>query len=539
MVENINKFQQVERRLVQDLGREPLPEEIAAEMGEDLEKVNHIIKILPNQLNPVNFTYKYNEFDMGLPHEAQVGLIAQELENIFPQAVQDTDLGFKLVKYEKLVPLVISAVQEQQTQISSLSTQIATLALDEHGNLPVLATTELKTNLLSPLAPDQPITITAPVVITSSSNSETPPLGSSGAELVVEGEIQSNIISARVAILSDIQANNITARNIVADTISANHIEGLDAKLATFSAELTDSEITTITDRIKDRLSSLIGTPSATAADLPIPQEATASPTPSEVDGVVGQTNISLLDADFVTINNYLAVIGMATITTLDVTNGLYTNTISSKDNLLAIQPLGGIINLANNTLIVDSAGQVAINGDLTVSGKLLAESASINSLELGTPSATSSALGKLLAIYNEQGIAVATIDASGSADFKNISTQLITIANAPSASNSGLLTSFAQSNATAGNAVLISPNTELTISSPYVTPNSLVYLTPTGNTDNKVVFVKSKESCKDSAVSCKQSFTVAIDSPATTDISFNWWIIELANPPSSLTPNP
>jgi len=45
MVETINKFQQVERRLIQDLGREPLSEEIAAEMGEDIEKVRHIIKI--------------------------------------------------------------------------------------------------------------------------------------------------------------------------------------------------------------------------------------------------------------------------------------------------------------------------------------------------------------------------------------------------------------------------------------------------------------------------------------------------------------
>lgn len=45
MVETINKFQQVERQLVQDLGREPLPEEIAAEMGEDIDKVRHIIKI--------------------------------------------------------------------------------------------------------------------------------------------------------------------------------------------------------------------------------------------------------------------------------------------------------------------------------------------------------------------------------------------------------------------------------------------------------------------------------------------------------------
>jgi RNA polymerase primary sigma factor len=45
MVETINKFQQVQRRLIQDLGREPLPEEIAAEMGEDLDKIKHIMSI--------------------------------------------------------------------------------------------------------------------------------------------------------------------------------------------------------------------------------------------------------------------------------------------------------------------------------------------------------------------------------------------------------------------------------------------------------------------------------------------------------------
>ncbi len=45
MVETINRFQQVERRLIQDLGREPLPEEIAAELGEPIDKVRHIIKI--------------------------------------------------------------------------------------------------------------------------------------------------------------------------------------------------------------------------------------------------------------------------------------------------------------------------------------------------------------------------------------------------------------------------------------------------------------------------------------------------------------
>lgn len=45
MVETINKYQQIERGLIQELGREPLPEEVAAEMGQDVEKVRHIIKI--------------------------------------------------------------------------------------------------------------------------------------------------------------------------------------------------------------------------------------------------------------------------------------------------------------------------------------------------------------------------------------------------------------------------------------------------------------------------------------------------------------
>jgi len=45
MVETISKYTQARRRLLQDLGREPLPEEIAAEMGIEVDKVYHIMKI--------------------------------------------------------------------------------------------------------------------------------------------------------------------------------------------------------------------------------------------------------------------------------------------------------------------------------------------------------------------------------------------------------------------------------------------------------------------------------------------------------------
>lgn len=45
MVETISKYTQVKRQLLQELGREPLPEEIAAEMNESVDKVRQIIKI--------------------------------------------------------------------------------------------------------------------------------------------------------------------------------------------------------------------------------------------------------------------------------------------------------------------------------------------------------------------------------------------------------------------------------------------------------------------------------------------------------------
>ena len=45
MVETISKYTQAKRRLLQELGREPLPEEIAIEMNVPVEKIHHIQKI--------------------------------------------------------------------------------------------------------------------------------------------------------------------------------------------------------------------------------------------------------------------------------------------------------------------------------------------------------------------------------------------------------------------------------------------------------------------------------------------------------------
>jgi hypothetical protein len=49
-----------------------------------------------------------------------VGIIAQEIEAVLPEVVTTRDTGFKAVKYEKIVPLLIEAIKEQQTQIEEL-----------------------------------------------------------------------------------------------------------------------------------------------------------------------------------------------------------------------------------------------------------------------------------------------------------------------------------------------------------------------------------------------------------------------------------
>ena len=49
MVETINKLIRVQRQLLQDLGREPSPEEIGEEMHLAPEKVREILKLLRSQ----------------------------------------------------------------------------------------------------------------------------------------------------------------------------------------------------------------------------------------------------------------------------------------------------------------------------------------------------------------------------------------------------------------------------------------------------------------------------------------------------------
>jgi RNA polymerase primary sigma factor len=76
MVETINKLIRTQRQLVQDLGREPLPEEIAAEMGISVEKVEHILKISQETVSL--------EAPVGEEEDSMLGDFIEDKESISP-----------------------------------------------------------------------------------------------------------------------------------------------------------------------------------------------------------------------------------------------------------------------------------------------------------------------------------------------------------------------------------------------------------------------------------------------------------------------
>jgi len=55
-------------------------------------------------------TYKGND----------VGVVAQEIEEVLPQLVTTRDTGYKAVKYEKIVPLLIESIKELQKKVEDI-----------------------------------------------------------------------------------------------------------------------------------------------------------------------------------------------------------------------------------------------------------------------------------------------------------------------------------------------------------------------------------------------------------------------------------
>jgi len=101
---------------------------------ESIPNSTSLTKVL--QLNPVYYEWREDilpsAFVKNHKQGRQIGLIAQEIEDIIPEVVKEEkiyDEKWKGVNYEKLTAVLIGAVKEQQGQIEELKTRITELEL--------------------------------------------------------------------------------------------------------------------------------------------------------------------------------------------------------------------------------------------------------------------------------------------------------------------------------------------------------------------------------------------------------------------------
>jgi Tfp pilus assembly protein FimT len=68
------------------------------------------------------YTFTWNDKHEQFNGNNDIGVVAQEVEKVFPEIVDTRDDGYKAVKYEKIVAVLIEAIKDQQKQIDELKT---------------------------------------------------------------------------------------------------------------------------------------------------------------------------------------------------------------------------------------------------------------------------------------------------------------------------------------------------------------------------------------------------------------------------------
>jgi hypothetical protein len=86
-------------------------------LKENVEPIESPLQKLRN-VHGVSFTWKQegNEH-RGFPGGKHNGIVAQDVEKVFPEVVQDGPDGEKAVAYSELIPILIEAMKEQQSLI--------------------------------------------------------------------------------------------------------------------------------------------------------------------------------------------------------------------------------------------------------------------------------------------------------------------------------------------------------------------------------------------------------------------------------------
>lgn len=93
---------------------------------EELNNATSLEKLL--QLNAYSYYFDTQKFPKnGFSNEKQIGLLAQEVEQFFPELVKTANDGYKMVDYSKLSPILLSGMKAQNARLETLEKENADL----------------------------------------------------------------------------------------------------------------------------------------------------------------------------------------------------------------------------------------------------------------------------------------------------------------------------------------------------------------------------------------------------------------------------
>jgi hypothetical protein len=91
-------------------------------------RLKNDIQPIQNSLQKINqiggYSFVWNEEVQDTYRGKDYGVIAQEIEQILPELVENRDNGYKAVKYDKLVSILIEGIKELSTKVEELNEKI-------------------------------------------------------------------------------------------------------------------------------------------------------------------------------------------------------------------------------------------------------------------------------------------------------------------------------------------------------------------------------------------------------------------------------
>ncbi len=498
--------------------------------------------------------------------------MAQDLIDIYPYAVSGNPNSDPLtnpmqIDYSKFTPLLLAGIKEQQNQINILKDSLQNLSLTSTGDLNIAqnqageyqvqkadgsvvdqlaafaevvigkikaglveaqrittdkleATTALVDNMLIRVGLVSPSVKTANISPLDGEKDIKVNLTEEGslsiqnqnqeevASIDVEGNIKANSVEVdsanlqNASVSGELTANKLSSDEVIAQKIYADQIVAKDGAIL----DISTANLSGVT---MEQIEALLR---EAETDQRLLQMA------SDWNIETASQSAKLANIETANIQN-LFVTNSAALTSLSVSNSLTLGTdfiiSNNTNNLVSINTLSSPLSIQSLALApveimagklkIDTNGDVYIQGNLYVAGQIYSQGITIQKEEDWTGS--------------DPVQATAVITASGSAEFKEITSDKLVIASAEIATDSAqLVDGRITTNATTGSAIIPSGRKEIEILSPAITENTLIYITPTSDTKNYVLYIKAKEEGR-----AVVGFNRALD----IDVSFNWWVVE------------